>query len=153
MRVPELSPCHHTDHRSAIKATCAMRTLGPNQCEVVIPTFDSLRQKRCTAILNLQTLKWQKLTNDETRIALYGGVTISVPNKSRILYLGGFDENGKKLQTIYELFHYDDWKLMNGVKLPHPVTSKHSPLDYFPMHLSHCNSSINIDKEIVLGVD
>ncbi len=140
-RVPDLSPCRYTNHGDAHKATCAMRRLGSSGCEVIIPTFDSVNRKRCTASLDLRTLKWRRLENDVSRKALFGGVALSVANNSRVLYLGGFDEHRRRLKTIHELTSNNVWTLWPDVELPYPVSSKSAPLDYFSMQMKHCKST------------
>ena len=140
-RVPELSPCRYTNYSNTHTTACAMRYSEGNQCEVVIPTYDFVAKKRCTAVLNLQTLKWNKLENDDTRKALYGGYAISVGNYSRVLYLGGFDDGNEKLDSIYELTNNNIWQLWDHAKLPHKGAATFLHLDFFSMQLDHCRSN------------
>ena len=64
-------------------------------------------------------MKWKSVQFDN-RIGPNGGHLLSIANESRILYLGGFDKNGYKLDTIYELIEDKYWKLW-PVKLPVPI--------------------------------
>ena len=45
---------------------------------------------------------------------------MSFKNETRILYLGGFDVNGNKLKTIYELVDSKSWILWSQ-QLPLPI--------------------------------
>ncbi len=113
-------------------------------CQVIIPTYDSVNKKRCTAMLNVETLKWKQVQNDDNRLALYGGHAISVANNTRVLYLGGIDENLNELNTIYEFDgEHEIWKEFQGPKLPVNVTSRYAPskvLSYFPMQTEYCST-------------
>ena len=135
-RVPGLSPCKHPRY-SNYMATCTKRR-NLDHYEVIIPSFDYLAQKRCTAILDLKSLKWSKLRKDVHRSSLYGGVAISVANDTRVLYLGGINANETTLRTVYELVDYE-WVLKPEAELPLPMSIVPAPISYFPVHSEHCH--------------
>ncbi len=136
------SPCEHSNHARYL-ATCAIKK-SSSGCQVIIPTYDSVNQKRCTAILDIASLTWKEAQNDNNRNALYGGHAISVAENKRVLYLGGLDRNNNELNTIYEFdSELEAWKIFDGPKLPVNVTSRTAPteiISYFPMHIEHCNT-------------
>ncbi len=96
-------------------AKCEMR----NQNEIIVPTFDAKTNKPCTAIYDLKSKNWTKVKSDQ-RSNPKGGHLMSFANQTRILYLGGFDENNTKTYTVYELIDDKYWKLWDQ-KLIMPI--------------------------------
>ncbi len=138
-KVDELSPCEDVDFRHVSYATCAKRRKSGNDYEIVIPTFDFSTMKRCTAILDLQTLKWSTLDEDNDRLAISKGTLISVANETRVLYVGGHTEQRKWINTVYELIAYKKWILRPEAILPNDyITGNPHVIPYFPIHLEHC---------------
>ncbi len=84
-----------------------MRILNGKK-SVIVPTFDTKQRKPCTAILYLENYQWTKI-KDNNRIGGIGGEIFTIQNDTRVLFLGGIDDNGNKLKTIYELNENDKW--------------------------------------------
>ena len=78
--------------------------------EIIIPLYETLTKKPCTAIYDIKSKQWKKVLSDE-RSNPHGGHLMSFANNTRILYLGGFDENDIKTETVYELIEDKYWKL------------------------------------------
>ena len=86
---------------------------------IIVPTYDEEEKKPCTAMFDIHDMKWKRVTLDN-RIGPNGGQLLSIANDSKILYLGGFDQNRNKLNTIFELIEDKYWKLWSA-KLPVPI--------------------------------
>ena len=54
-------PCSESNSRLVTK--CALR-VKEGQREIIIPSYEMIKQRPCTAILNMETLKWKCLNND-----------------------------------------------------------------------------------------
>ncbi len=137
MKLPDENVCFHTDTNFATH--CQLRQKDIN-FEIIIPMFDTLNMKSCTAVFDLTNATWSKIVSSE-RFFGFGGHLIrylnnkidpteiikiihqincfSLANQSRILYLGGMTLNGSKTDSIYELIDYT-WTLW-PVKLPEPI--------------------------------
>ena len=87
-----------------------MRKHSKNVNEIVIPTFDTKSKKPCTVIFQVEKSAWKTIISDNRKVTL-GGTVLSIANETRILYLGGFDSDGKKSKTIYELIDDSHWVL------------------------------------------
>ncbi len=109
--------CKHSPIEYSTK--CAIRKTTSNGKEVVVPTFDPIANTPCTAIFDIDSSKWKKVVKDE-RKAIIGGHVMSTANQTTVLYLGGFDSNGVKLNTIYELKEGKLWEAWR-VNLPLPI--------------------------------
>ena len=75
----------------------------------------------CTVIFDISTLTWTKIQED-SRLAGPGGQLLAFANDTRILYLGGFDNNGNKLRAVYELVNNNHWMLWSQ-KLLLPIAN------------------------------
>ncbi len=134
--IEALSPCRHPDYR-LFYSTCAKRRKN-NGYEIIIPGFDAINKERCTAIFDMETYQWSKLDDDVDRLAVEGGVAVSVANNSRVLYLGGISITLEKLNTVYELVDHERWKLLEDAQLPVSYVEMGPHGSYFPVHIEHC---------------
>ena len=91
------------------KTSCILKREGTKK-QVVISTSYHSKETPCFAIFDLTTLTWDKV-QEESSFPGPSGHLLSFENDTRILYLGGFDINGNKLRTVYELIDNNHWKL------------------------------------------
>ncbi len=72
-------------------------------------TYSSKLKNICSLEFDLQSLQWTLLNNDNGQLPGPGGSLLSFQNHTRILYLGGYDYEGNKLRTVYELKDDNKW--------------------------------------------
>ena len=133
--IEELSPCRHANYAQN-KAMCAKRSF-----DIIIPGYDEELKKPCTAIFNLKNKTWRKLEDESGRKSLKAGIAISIANDTRVLYVGGRDKYGLKLNTVYELIGTDYWKEIPEMALMFTVDANDA-YGFFPIHTEYCNSQI-----------
>ena len=104
----------------------------PTYCEVVkgqivIALVDSENeQKACTAILDLETMKWKKAQRDQ-RTSPMQGTLLSFANQARLLYAD--NNNGQIFEFEDESKGWIKW----DIKLPIPPHIRTSSLQMFSM--------------------
>ena len=84
--------------------------------ELIIPTYDTVNQKACTAILNMETFEWNSLTNDGRGPEVTEEVDAHVISDEKldyIFYLGGtigyeFVKSRTPFKSVYR-FDYSGW--------------------------------------------
>ncbi len=113
--VPTENPCSNNGQDLAFQQLCT--TYG--ETKVVIVTFS--KRKPCTALLDLITYMWNKVSVND--IPIYGHLVTSL-DKTRAFYLGGiYHEEQQEVESfdVYEL-EYDGWR-MTMAKLPFGIVS------------------------------
>ena len=106
------------NERSLYDTKCILRKEKTRKKIVISLSYYS-KTSPCTAVFDLNASTWNKIQEDTIK-AGPGGHLLGFENDTRTLYLGGFDINGNKLRTVYELVNDNHWKLWSQ-QLPLPI--------------------------------
>ncbi len=72
-----------------------------DQVEVVIPYVEAFDQSPCTAIFKWPEQTWHRMKSDHRKAPL-GGALTTYNGNTRLVHLGGFEQDGKPSNLIYE---------------------------------------------------
>ncbi len=103
--MPNQTLCHRPDR--VYSTQCTLNEA--NGTKIIILSYDSKSKRICTMKFDPQSFEWILVQNDNLTSPGPGGSLMSFENQTKILYLGGFDSNGNKLRTVYELKDDDLW--------------------------------------------
>ena len=117
-----------------------IKTLNSPQVEVIIPTLDVINHTPCTAIFTWPARTWRKMTAD-LRKAPLGGVLAPFNGNTRLIYIGGFEEDAKPSKLIYEYERGRGWRLWRR-ESPTPIANA----SFTPIEIDFCRHSNDLKR-------
>lgn len=105
--------------------------------EIIVPVFEHNSSILCTAILNLETLTWSKLTNKkyEQLDEFIEVRAISDDKKEKVYFIGGQNTTDPNRWPVAPLAYRLDVDALEWKKLKYSTSSKYSvqtiPLEYY----------------------
>ncbi len=144
--VPRGSPCGYTSVLSTHTICEAIKKSTNNgQVEVIIPYIDISTRSPCTAIFQWPEKTWSRMHLDHRRTPL-GGALASFDGNTRLVHLGGFEENGNPSKLIYEYEGINDgWRLWHR-----EVPAAFANATFTNIGIEFCQHSIDLKRMTML---